>query len=97
MLLIFILVASKRPRHHTSKSSKNNQIIKRSRLHCRTQSNNRSMTIIPSNKTRTYVKEDPSFDFFDIDTTFSDAYDRLFIDMTTTSEKYIYLKKIFFI
>jgi hypothetical protein len=55
------------------------------------------MTIIPSNKTRTYVKEDPSFDFFDIDTTFSDAYDRLFIDMTTTSEKYIYLKKIFFI
>ena len=30
--------------------------------------------------------DDSSFDFFDIDTTFTDAYDRLFTDLTT-SEK----------
>jgi hypothetical protein len=46
------------------------------------------MTVIQSYKT-VDPKEDSSFDFFDIDTTFSDAYDRLFTD-TITSEKYIY-------
>jgi hypothetical protein len=45
------------------------------------------MTQIPSYKPTTYSKEDSSFDFFDIDTTFCDAYDRLFTDATTTSEK----------
>jgi len=85
LLLIFILVASKRPRHHTSKSSKNNQTIKRSRLHHRSQSNNRLMSTIQSYRTID-SQEDSSFDFFDIDTTFSDTYDRLFT-YTTASEK----------
>ncbi|CAF3474924.1 unnamed protein product [Rotaria sp. Silwood1] len=79
------LVVSKRPRHHTSKSSKNNQRIKRSRTYRRSQSNNQSITIIQSSKL-TSPKEVSFTDFFDIDTTFFDAYDRLFSD-TTTSEK----------
>ncbi|CAF0938254.1 unnamed protein product [Rotaria sp. Silwood1] len=78
-------VVSKRPRHHTSKSSKNNQRIKRSRTYRRSQSNNQSITIIQSSKL-TSPKEVSFTDFFDIDTTFFDAYDRLFSD-TTTSEK----------
>ncbi len=47
------------------------------------------MTVIQSYKTIDSKEEDSSFDFFDIDTTFSDTYDRLFT-YTTTSEKYIY-------
>ncbi len=78
-------MASKRPRHHTSKSSKNNQITKRSRLHHRSQSKNRLMSTIQSYRTID-SQEDLSFDFFDIDTAFSDTYDRLFT-YTTASEK----------
>ncbi|CAF0776372.1 unnamed protein product [Adineta steineri] len=70
---------NKRSRHYTSRT---NQKIKRSR----TQSNSdRLITIIqPYN-----LKEDSSLDFFDIDTTFSDTYDRLFTDITTSAKKYI--------
>ncbi|CAF0765438.1 unnamed protein product [Adineta steineri] len=67
---------NKRSRHYTSRT---NQKIKRSR----TQSNSdRLITIIqPYN-----LKEDSSLDFFDIDTTFSDTYDRLFTDITTSAK-----------
>ncbi|CAF2467940.1 unnamed protein product [Rotaria sp. Silwood2] len=78
-----IKLSSKRPRHHTTKSSKNNQTIKRSRTHCRSQSNNQSITIIQSSK-QPSPKEDSFSDFFDIDTTFFDAYDRLFSDTITS-------------
>ncbi|CAF1419812.1 unnamed protein product, partial [Rotaria sordida] len=78
--------SSKRPRHHKSKSSKNNQTIKRSRIHRHSQSNNSSITLIQSSKIIN-SKEDSFSDFFDIDTTFFDTYDRLFSDTITTSEK----------
>jgi len=90
--LIFISASAKRSRPSTSKSSKNNQTIKRSRLHRHSQPNNQLMTIIQSYQTID-PNEDLSFDFFDIDTTFSD---RLFTD-TTTSEKYIYFERRIFI
>lgn len=83
MIIIYFLVASKRLRHPASKSSKNNQTIKRSRTHRRSQSNNQSIRIIQSYKT-TNPKDDSFFDFFDIDKTLSDAYDRLFTDTTTS-------------
>ncbi|UJR30788.1 hypothetical protein I4U23_018308 [Adineta vaga] len=71
-------------------SSKPNHTIKRTRF---LQSNDRLMNAIHSCKIIDLNSDDSSFDFFDIDTTFTDAYDRLFTDTTTTSEKYIYSKK----
>ncbi|CAF3287470.1 unnamed protein product [Rotaria socialis] len=81
-IVTFSQAASKRLRQHTSKSSKNNATIKRSRTYRRSQSNNQPIRIIKSSKT-TNLKKDSFFDFFDIDTTFSDTYDRLFTDTAT--------------
>ena len=83
---MFILVVSKRPRRRASKSTKTNQTIKRSRSRRHSQPSNQSITINQSHKT-TNTKDDSSFDFFDIDTIFPDAYEPLFGDKTI-SEKY---------
>lgn len=85
---MFSLDNSKRTRHHRSKSSKRNNQKRSQHLHRQSQSNNRLITevIDTYNKTIDSKEEDSLFDFFDIDTTFSDTYDRLFT-YTTTSEK----------
>lgn len=61
-------------------TSRLDQPVKRQRRHA--QANDRLMNVTP----RLNRNDDSSFDFFDIDTTFTDVYDRLFTDLTT-SEK----------
>ena len=79
-----LLVVSRRTRYYPSKSSRN---AKHSRQQDQSPSNRQLMTVIQSLKTSD-LQDDSSFDFFDMDTTFSDPYDRFFSD-TTTSEKSI--------
>ena len=81
--MVFFLVVSKRPRYRTSKPP----TIKRSRRPDPSPSSKQMMSIIQSLKTND-LQDDSSFDFFDMDTTFSDPYDRLFSD-ATISEKSI--------
>ncbi|CAF1659697.1 unnamed protein product, partial [Adineta ricciae] len=61
-------------------TSRLNQAVKRQCRH--TQANDRLRDTIQ----RLDRNDDSSFDFFDIDTTFTDAYDRLFTDLTTSAK-----------
>lgn len=81
-----LLVVSRRTRYYPLKSARNAP-TKHSRQQDQSPSNRQLMSVIQSLKTSD-LQDDSSFDFFDMDTTFSDPYDRFFSD-TTTSEKSI--------
>lgn len=78
--LFSLLVVSKRTRYYPSRNASPTKYSRRE-----SPSNRQLMSVIQSLKTND-LHDDSSFDFFDMDTTFSD---RFFSDTTTTSEKSI--------